>query len=61
MKIINPATEAVITEIAEDSRETIQQKFKTLADGQRIWDTVSVEKRIASIQNFYEFNKASNF
>src|SRR6188768_2121023 len=54
MKIINPATEAVITEIDEDSAETIQQKFKTLTDGQRIWAAVSIEKRIASVQNFYE-------
>jgi len=54
MKIINPATEAVITEVADDSIESIAEKFEALKKGQQLWATVSVEQRILVIQKFYD-------
>jgi acyl-CoA reductase-like NAD-dependent aldehyde dehydrogenase len=54
MKIINPATEEIITDIAEDTAETIAEKFELLTKGQQVWATVSVQERIAAIQNFYD-------
>ena len=53
MKIINPATEEIITELQEDTAETVQYKFEFLKKGQKIWKSVTVEKRIAIIAQFY--------
>ncbi|MEO5890296.1 MAG: aldehyde dehydrogenase family protein [Ferruginibacter sp.] len=52
MKIINPATEEVIKDIEEDNIESISVKFEALTKGQRIWASVSVDKRIQVIQKF---------
>lgn len=54
MKIINPATEALITELAEDTIESIAEKFAALKKGQQLWAKVSVAERIAVIQKFYD-------
>ena len=54
MQIINPATEEIISTVEEDTAETIQQKFELLKTGQRLWSSVSIEKRIAAITRFYE-------
>jgi len=53
MKIINPATEELIKEIAEDNSETIADKFKLLQSGQPTWALVPLEKRIACIEKFH--------
>jgi len=54
MQIINPATEEVITEIPEDTQQTIAKKFQSLKDGQATWAHVPLQKRIACIERFYE-------
>lgn len=54
MKIINPATEETITDIAEDTNETILEKFQQLKAGQQAWRAVSIESRIIVIQKFYD-------
>ena len=54
MKIINPATEAIITELEEDTIETVKEKYLLLKDGQKQWAKVSVEERIAAIQKFHD-------
>src|SRR6266487_5002566 len=54
MRIINPATEEVITEIAEDTEQTISEKFQSLKEGQTIWANVPLQKRIECIARFYE-------
>jgi len=54
MVIINPATEEIIQEITEDTIETIVQKFQKLKQGQPLWASVPLEKRIAYIKRFYE-------
>ncbi|MBX3254386.1 MAG: aldehyde dehydrogenase family protein [Chitinophagaceae bacterium] len=55
MHIINPATEEVIQEIAEDTTESIQKKYKIIQEGQVAWAAVPLEKRIAAIEKFYNF------
>ncbi len=54
MKIINPATEQVIADIAEDTAESIQEKYELLHSAQPAWAAVSVEERIAAIARFYD-------
>jgi acyl-CoA reductase-like NAD-dependent aldehyde dehydrogenase len=54
MKIINPATEEVITEIEEDTLEGIEKKFRLLKEGQSAWAAFPIEKRITCITRFYE-------
>jgi acyl-CoA reductase-like NAD-dependent aldehyde dehydrogenase len=54
MKIINPSTEAIIKEIAEDSIQTITQKFEMLTIGQRAWAKQNLAERIGVIQKFYD-------
>lgn len=53
MQIINPATEEVIQEIAEDSPEMVLKKFQLARGGQSAWAAVPLKKRIAGIENFY--------
>jgi acyl-CoA reductase-like NAD-dependent aldehyde dehydrogenase len=54
MTIINPATQEIIQEFTEDSREIIAQKYNQLKKGQPVWAIKTVEERIAIIQTFYE-------
>lgn len=53
MKIINPATEEVIREVAEDTETTIAGKFSLLQTGQTHWSAIPLQKRIACIEKFY--------
>ncbi|GIV33899.1 MAG: aldehyde dehydrogenase [Chitinophagales bacterium] len=52
MKIINPATGAVIQEIEEDSAETIHQKYKKARTAQPRWADEPLRRRIAIIERF---------
>ena len=54
MKIINPATEEIITDVSEDMLETINEKYELLKEGQPLWANEPVEKRIACIAQFYK-------
>lgn len=54
MKIINPATEALIEEITEDTDHSIADKFLLLRQGQPRWAATPLAKRIACITRFYE-------
>ena len=54
MKIINPATQEVIKEIAEDTKEQIAEKFATLQKGQPAWAAKTVQQRVDVIQKFYD-------
>lgn len=53
MKIINPATEEVIEDVAEDTLESICEKFELLKEGQVLWAAVALEERISCIARFY--------
>ncbi|MBP9150790.1 MAG: aldehyde dehydrogenase family protein [Flavobacteriales bacterium] len=59
MKIINPATEAVIKEVAEDNVASIQTKFETAKSAQKAWAKVQLKERIACIVKFNELMLAN--
>ena len=52
MKVINPATEEVIRNVDIDSKSSIEQKLMKLRTGQKKWEQVSIEDRIACIIKF---------
>ncbi|HSB91591.1 MAG TPA: aldehyde dehydrogenase family protein [Flavitalea sp.] len=52
MKIINPATEELIAEIAEDTKESLVNKFNTLKDAQAGWAGVSASGRREVLEKF---------
>ena len=54
MQIINPATEEIIKDLEEDSRETVQKKYEKLRMGQLSWAKVPVEERVTCIQRFHD-------
>lgn len=59
MKIINPATEAVIREVSEDTTASIQAKFETAKKAQKEWAKVPLKERIACIAKFNELMLAN--
>jgi acyl-CoA reductase-like NAD-dependent aldehyde dehydrogenase len=52
MKIINPATEEVIKEVNEDTKETLSSKFQLLQSAQKEWSKVSLEERVEILKKF---------
>ena len=52
MKIINPATEEVITELNEDTTETLHAKFEKLRSAQHEWQAVPLRTRITTVEKF---------
>ena len=52
MKIINPATEEIIKEIAEDNGKTIEDKFQLLKAAQPDWGRRPLAERVKIIQEF---------
>jgi acyl-CoA reductase-like NAD-dependent aldehyde dehydrogenase len=54
MKIANPATGAVIADIAADSAAAVRGKYATARTGQAAWARVPLRKRLAAIASFRE-------
>ena len=54
MKIINPATEEVLAELHEDTRESVTRKYNMLKKGAGEWARVPVQERVACIRKFDE-------
>ena len=52
MKIINPATEELISEVPEDTRESVTQKFGQLQAAQSAWQEVPLAERIDVLKRF---------
>lgn len=52
LRVINPATEDIIKEIPEDTRETLDGKLLRLRSAQKGWLSNSLVDRIGVIQNF---------
>jgi acyl-CoA reductase-like NAD-dependent aldehyde dehydrogenase len=52
MRIINPATEELITEIQEDSVESVGKKFRLLQAAQPAWQEVSLTERKEVLRQF---------
>lgn len=57
MQIINPATNELITEVAEDSKEIIVAKYEKLKLGQKEWYARSLSERISKIERYAELVK----
>jgi acyl-CoA reductase-like NAD-dependent aldehyde dehydrogenase len=52
MQIVNPATEEIIREIEEDTKESITKKFQSLQLAQPAWQIVSLAERILTLKKF---------
>ncbi len=52
MKIINPATEEIVKEIVEDSKESVNMKFDLLRKEQPVWQKVELSKRVKILNRF---------
>jgi acyl-CoA reductase-like NAD-dependent aldehyde dehydrogenase len=52
MKIINPATGALIKEVEEDQPASLEHKFRLLKEGQKEWSRVSLAERVGVLQRF---------
>ena len=54
MKITNPATGAVLAEVAADNLKTVRAKFELARAAQPKWAAVPIKKRLANIAKFRE-------
>jgi len=52
MQIINPATEEIISEIKEDTKETLVSKFDLLRAAQPSWQKISLVERVQVLKTF---------
>ena len=52
LPIINPATEDVIAELNEDTKQSLQSKFELLKAAQRSWQQKPLPERIVIIEKF---------
>ncbi|HXD79866.1 MAG TPA: aldehyde dehydrogenase family protein [Puia sp.] len=54
MQIVNPATEAIIAEVPEDTAESVAEKYRLLRQGQPRWAATRLADRIDCIGRFHE-------
>jgi acyl-CoA reductase-like NAD-dependent aldehyde dehydrogenase len=52
MEIINPATEEVITEVEEDTKKTLSEKFESLQNAQPSWQQIPIAARVDVLKRF---------
>jgi acyl-CoA reductase-like NAD-dependent aldehyde dehydrogenase/GMP synthase-like glutamine amidotransferase len=52
LTVINPATEEIIAELNEDSKEGVQKKFECLYSAQRDWQKMALKQRTEIIRKF---------
>ncbi len=52
MQIINPATEEIISEVREDTQESLAKKFELLQSHQPVWLKVSLTERVDVLKKF---------
>jgi acyl-CoA reductase-like NAD-dependent aldehyde dehydrogenase len=57
MKIINPATGMVITEITEDTNLTLKSKYDLLGANQHKWASIGIQDRVSIILKFVQLLK----
>lgn len=53
MKILNPSTQDILTDIAEDQDQQVKKKYSRARDAQARWAAIELKKRIECIQNFH--------
>ena len=61
MKITNPATGAVITDVPEDGAFAVRKKYERARAAQPAWAATPIKKRVAAIRDAlqrYQFNAA---
>jgi acyl-CoA reductase-like NAD-dependent aldehyde dehydrogenase len=58
MQVINPATEEIIGEVAEDTEGSVRGKYDLLREGQRAWAVLGVGERVACMARFSELLEA---
>ena len=56
MKIINPYTQEVISEVPTDSKETIENKFNKAKLAQTAWSETSIDERLECIKKVQRVN-----
>jgi len=54
MKIINPATEELLADIPEDTKQSAEEKYRRAKKAQTVWAAKPLQKRIQCIEKFYE-------
>ncbi len=54
MQIINPATEEIISEVNDDTKESLALKYELLRTSQPLWAEVLLSERIKILQKFSE-------
>ena len=52
LKVINPATGAVIRELEEDNATSVAQKFERAKTAQKLWAKTPLTQRLTAIKNF---------
>ena len=52
MNITNPATATLISTVAADTKETIQEKLALLKKGQLLWAEVPLNDRVSALERF---------
>ncbi|MBI2809590.1 MAG: aldehyde dehydrogenase family protein [Candidatus Melainabacteria bacterium] len=52
LKVINPATGALIVELKTDTEISIREKYETAVKAQKLWATTPVEHRLECIRKF---------
>src|SRR4051812_11419371 len=52
MNIINPATEEIIEEVTEDTKDSLLGKFESLRSVQPAWQEVALQERVSVLKNF---------
>lgn len=58
MQIINPATEELIQEVAEDNTSSITKKYEWVLAGQRSWAATALDTRLEALRTFYDLLEA---
>lgn len=59
MKIINPATEEIVSELQETSKDELQGILGSLRDGQKAWSQKPVKERLECVIRFGELMQAN--
>jgi acyl-CoA reductase-like NAD-dependent aldehyde dehydrogenase len=59
LSVIDPATEDVIAELNEDTKQSLQNKFELLKAAQHDWQQKSLSERIAIIEKFSNLLEAN--
>lgn len=54
MKILNPSTNEVLTELKEDNNSSLKEKLQLLKMGQKEWSKVSIKNRLDCLARFSE-------